>query len=44
LQPTTTNQVVGVSHILGSVQRSLSQIGNLCRTKKSTIRSCLIGY
>ena len=38
------NQVVEVSHVLGSVQRNWSQIGDLCKAKKSTTRSSPIGY
>ena len=44
-QPTIINQVAEISHILGSVQRSKSQIGDLCnKGKKSTTKSSKIGY
>jgi len=39
LQPITINQVGGVSHVQGSIQRCQSQIGDLCKTKKSTKKS-----
>ena len=45
LQPTTIIQVAGISHVLGSMQRSKSQIGDLCiKGKKATTRSSSIGY
>ena len=45
LQSTTINQVAGVSHILGSMQRSQSQIENLYnKRKKVATRSSPIGY
>ena len=44
MQPTTINQVAGVSHVLGSVQKSWSKIKDLCKAKKSTTRSNPIEY
>ena len=45
LQPTTSVQVVGVSHVLGSVQR-ISHKLEVCASKgkKTTTRSSPIGY